>query len=91
MISISELKQTNALRAAYMYKDFLPTKGFSSVATSLSGYTPKVGDVAVFNKIGGRPWGHIQMFNGSNWVSDFKQNTFFPWRSSDYTIFRWNN
>lgn len=41
---------------------------------------PKRGDVAVFGKVGNHNSGHIQMYDGKQWVSDFKQNTDFPWR-----------
>lgn len=33
----------------------------------------KVGDIVVFQPIGKRYFGHIAMWNGSQWVSDFKQ------------------
>jgi hypothetical protein len=34
---------------------------------------PKAGDVAVIQPIPGHPHGHMAMFNGKKWVSDFKQ------------------
>jgi hypothetical protein len=33
----------------------------------------EVGDIVVFQPIGGRRFGHIAIWNGSQWVSDFKQ------------------
>jgi hypothetical protein len=40
------------------------------------------------------PYGHIQMYNGTQWISDFKQKGFWP--GADYrnvqpnfTILRW--
>lgn len=33
----------------------------------------RVGDVAVIQSLPGSPHGHIAMFNGKNWVSDFVQ------------------
>jgi len=33
----------------------------------------KPGDVMIFQTFSGRPWGHIQMWNGSNWLSDYIQ------------------
>ena len=76
------------------YKGFLPTLGFSQIATT--NYTK--GDIAVFEAFQGakkyHEHGHIQMYNGTQWVSDFKQNGF--WAGPDYrtyepayTIFRW--
>lgn len=32
------------------------------------------GDVIVIEPIAGHPHGHIAMFNGTHWVSDFKQS-----------------
>ena len=34
----------------------------------------QVGDVIVVNKSGSHPYGHIQIFDGRNWISDFIQN-----------------
>ncbi len=50
------------------------------------------GDIVVFNKTGNRKWGHIAMWTGSQWVSDFKQKSIIV--HSDYTgkayhVFRW--
>ena len=37
-------------------------------------YVPKKGDVAVIQPYpGGDPNGHIAMYDGQSWVSDFKQ------------------
>jgi outer membrane protein OmpA-like peptidoglycan-associated protein len=55
-------------------KDYGPTLialGFKKV--DKADYTPKKGDVAVFDPPSGKPDGHIQMFNGEIWVSDFFQ------------------
>lgn len=53
-------------------------------------YFPKAGDIMVFNKTINHASGHIQMFNGTNWVSDFVQQTRYPWTDhGGYTIFRW--
>ncbi len=56
------------------------------------------GDIAVFKGFGTDPngtWnGHIQMYNGNQWVSDFKQNLITPGPSyrtppDPYIIYRW--
>jgi hypothetical protein len=55
-------------------KDYGPTLiqiGFQKV--DIAGYSPLKGDVAVFQPPSGRAEGHIQMFNGEKWVSDFVQ------------------
>ena len=40
-----------------------------------AGYTPKAGDVVVIQPYtGGRTHGHIAMYDGTSWVSDFVQN-----------------
>ncbi len=51
------------------------------------------GDIAVFQSYpGGSIHGHIQMYNGSQWVSDFKQSKFWAnngyEKAADYEIFR---
>jgi len=55
-------------------KDYAPSleaMGFKEVAAD--GFTATKGDVAVIQPTSGRTEGHIQMFNGSIWVSDFRQ------------------
>jgi hypothetical protein len=36
-------------------------------------YHHRAGDVAIIQPIIGHPHGHITMFNGTSWISDFKQ------------------
>ena len=57
--------------SAYEYKDFLPQKGFYVV--SEDSYVPRKGDIIVIDKIAGHPNGHIAMYSGSQWISDFVQ------------------
>ena len=78
--------------AAADYDNYLPTLGFNNVSST--NYTPQRGDIVVFNRFNGHQYGHIQMCNGSQWVSDFKQRGFWPGSSyrtyqPSYTIFRW--
>jgi len=93
---------------AYVYKDLLPQKGFEkqdiAFKKELIGgnwtYTPnkeiKKGDVVVFDAIPnkkGKEYGHIQMYDGQNWISDFKQTYFNVWgdvnfNEIQYTVFR---
>lgn len=62
------------------YGPFLESKGFDSVPAS--SFTPQAGDIVVINSIPGHPHGHIAMYDGKQWVSDFKQQTF--WGSHAY-------
>jgi hypothetical protein len=41
-----------------------------------------IADVAVIQACTGHPYGHMMMYDGSIWISDFKQNEFWP--SSTY-------
>lgn len=51
------------------YAEFLPDLGFTEV--DAEGYTPQAGDIVVFSAIKGHRHGHICMYNGRQWVSDF--------------------
>lgn len=59
---------------AYEYTEFLPKLGFRKIATHKSrDYKPSAGDIMVFAAKPGHKNGHIAMYNGKMWVSDFKQ------------------
>jgi RHS repeat-associated protein len=66
------------------YDTFLTKKGFDAINTN--NYLPQRGDISVMESFIGtkksHPDGHIQMFSGKQWISDFKQNGFWP--GSDY-------
>jgi hypothetical protein len=55
-------------------------------------YVPQVGDVVVFDKTDQHPFGHIEMYDGSHWVSDFMQHSISPYRDAattpPFTIYR---
>jgi type VI secretion system secreted protein VgrG len=54
------------------YGPTLKTKGLKSA--ELKNYQPLKGDIVVIQSYqGGDPHGHIAMYNGTQWVSDFKQ------------------
>jgi len=57
------------------YNAFLPDLGFTQV--DAEGYQPQAGDIVVFSAIKGHKHGHICMYNGSQWISDFKQHTMY--------------
>ena len=93
------LNTTGHPEGAKDYDSFLTSKGFDILGIEdLKSYKPQKGDIAVFEAFKGEkknhPWGHVQIHNGTQWVSDFKQNEF--WAGSDYkkakpayTILRW--
>ncbi len=53
------------------YDTWLQAKGFYLV--SKEGYQPLAGDIVVFEAITGHANGHIAMYNGQQWISDFVQ------------------
>lgn len=74
------------------YGPFLLKHGASAV--SQNGYQEEKGDVAVFE--GGvtrNKSGHIEIYDGKQWVSDTKQPRFLPRRDypGGYTIYRFSN
>lgn len=61
--------------SARNYGGPLGAAGFYEV----SGTNPKKGDVAVIQSITGHPDGHMAMYDGTRWISDFKQyHGFYP-------------
>ena len=56
---------------AWGYAYVLPHLGFDEVGRDR--YVPQKGDVVVFPRVENHIWGHIAMYNGHQWVSDFKQ------------------
>lgn len=68
--------------SAYMYhtNGVLKDMGFGVVSQGQSGYTAQKGDVCVINKFGSHKHGHICIFDGQNWVSDFVQKNASPYR-----------
>ena len=94
-IEAGGVNTTNRPSTGYA-KDFGPYLtewGFREV--DLSNYSPIKGDVRVMqNYRGGNIAGHMDMYNGSRWVSDYLQNGFWPgpgYREyqPSYRIFRW--
>lgn len=59
--------------AAWNGTGTLPPSGY------VAGYMPQAGDVVVMQPYtGGNPSGHMAMYNGDQWVSDFRQNSIWP-------------
>ena len=75
---------------AWSYKYVLPILGFDEVDKKSE---RMAGDIVVFQPIGGRKFGHIAMWNGKQWVSDFKQRSIivhsdYRREGCEYAIFR---
>ena len=75
---------------AWSYKYLLPLLGFKEIEDVND---KKVGDIVVFQPIGKRYFGHIAMWNGRQWISDFKQRSIivhsdYSKDDCEYTIFR---
>lgn len=62
-------------RSACDYDKFLPDLGFTEVEAK--GYEPQAGDIVVFSAVNGHKHGHICMYDGNQWVSDFKQKSMY--------------
>ena len=77
---------------AKAYGPYLLAKGF--IAVSSARYTPGKGDVAVIQSYtGGSSAGHITMYSGTAWYSDFVQSDMWSgpgYRTNqpDYVIYR---
>ncbi len=74
--------------SAYMYANgTLASAGFTKISST--NYQPQVGDVAVFNRTSRNPHGHIQIYDGSQWASDYRQSKFSPYsQHNGYTVWR---
>ncbi|MCD9853276.1 hypothetical protein LUD75_01060 [Epilithonimonas sp. JDS] len=77
----------------YYNTDKLVKYGFTKVGTDLDSIQLKKGDIAAFGSVKGHSYGHIAMWTGIQWVSDFKQKSF--WVANQYSvekkyaIYRW--
>lgn len=67
--------------SAYMYHSngILKKAGFGLVSTSMSGYSPQPGDVCVVGRFNNHKHGHICIYDGKNWISDFIQRNPSPY------------
>lgn len=74
--------------SAYQYANgTLASAGFTRISND--NYIPQIGDVAVFNSTSKNPHGHIQIYDGDQWVSDFRQPNFSPYRNHNgYSVWR---
>ncbi len=76
-------------------KDWGPTLltlGFA--ATPAAAYTAAAGDICVIQPTSACPDGHMEGYDGQNWISDFVQRAFWPGPSfraelPAYVVYRW--
>lgn len=77
----------------------LEAAGFEPVADDSSGAYPPIGylaqkgDVVVMQAVAGHKAGHMAMYDGQQWISDFKQSSIWPSQiyrinQSEYIIYR---
>ena len=59
---------------AYAYKDNLINMGFSEINSN----EIKKGDVCVLSQNSKSEFGHIAIYDGNYWISDFKQKSIYP-------------
>ena len=85
------LDTTGRPKVAYKYNEFLPKLGFVPILESSNtgnklpeNYTPQKGDIVVIGANRSHQAGHIAMYNGHQWISDFKQNTFHGLKGANY-------
>lgn len=73
---------------AWCYEYILPYYGFNKI--SMENYKPEKGDIVVIENSKEHFWGHIAMYNGQQWISDFKQKNMNPYKKQYRTsIFRY--
>ncbi len=66
------LDTTGRPTATVDYNDgFLQSLGFIEV--SPENYTPQAGDIVVHERQAGHPYGHITIYDETEWISDFVQ------------------
>ena len=76
---------------AKKYGTLLEKRGFSEVK-NYDVKRPVAGDIAVFQQRYSGHAGHIQMYDGTRWISDFKQNHFLPgssYKGVQYKVYRY--
>ena len=79
---------------AWKYINYLPTIGFKHIGNFKErGYTPEPGDIAVYTKGGDKSVpGHICMWTGVQWCSDFRQNNMIVYSSTkEAYVFRFES
>lgn len=76
----------NASAYQYATRGTLARAGFTKISNNSR---PQVGDVVVISRSRKHPHGHIAIYDGRNWVSDFRQRNKSPYREYySYTTWR---
>ena len=87
-IEAGGLKSNTQPRNALNYFGILKELGFTELKTT----TYIKGDIVVFDGLSGHIYGHIAMWTGTEWISDFKQNSIIvnnAYKDGKSSIFRW--
>ena len=63
---------------SYGYSRYSLPWGLPLISGRIFQSSPQRGDVVVIQSIPGHPHGHMAMYDGEHWVSDFKQRTLYP-------------
>ncbi len=88
------LRLTQHPALARQYGDTLRTNGFSRI-TVTPAFVPAKGDIVVIqNYEGGNVAGHVAMYSGREWLSDFRQRDMWSGpgyreHQPSYDIYRW--
>lgn len=61
---------------AYAYSERFISLGFKEISTT--NYTPVKGDIVVLSQNSKSIFGHIAIYNGYKWISDFEQDRIYP-------------
>ena len=92
-INAGDLKGLSGHAREYYTTNKLEKAGFTKVGTDIEKIQLKKGDIVAFAGVKGHPYGHIAMWNETQWVSDFKQKSFWVAKQysveKKYIIFRW--
>ena len=59
---------------AYAYNEILPRLGFQEIEPE----NLQKGDICVLSQNSKSSFGHIAIFNGNQWISDYKQKSIYP-------------
>lgn len=76
--------------SAYQYVSVMSNNNFREM--NKDGYTPQIGDIYIIDRFGKHIHGHIAGYDGSQWISDFRQNGINIYRGGpaiNYKIFRY--
>ena len=83
----------NGHAMTYYNEKKLEIAGFTKIGDDINSIELKKGDIVAFAAVKGHSYGHIAMWNGEQWVSDFKQKSFWVApqyeKEKKYVLYRW--